>query len=122
MKRFFGRVAAGLLLFSFLTSCAWAQQGRIATVDLRKIFDNYWKTKQADVSLKDRAADMEKEHKTMLSDYNKAKEDYQKLLAGANDLAVSTEEREKRNKSASDKLKQLKDSEETIVQYERQAK
>jgi hypothetical protein len=31
---------------SLLSSSAWAQ-GRIATIDLRKVFDSYWKTKQA---------------------------------------------------------------------------
>ena len=61
----------------------------MATVDLRKVFDTYWKTKQASASLKDRAADMEKEHKNMLEDWKKAKEDYQGLLAGANDQGVA---------------------------------
>jgi len=121
MKIFLRGLLPAFLLFLFC-GAAGAQQLRVATVDLRKVFDNYWKTKQADSSLKDRAADMEKEHKTMLTDYNKAKEEYQKLLAGANDLAVSVEEREKRKKSAEDKLKQLKDNEDTIMQYERQAK
>src|SRR5439155_7334130 len=73
-------------------------------------------------SLKDRAADLEKEHKTMVTDYTKAKEDYQKLLISAEDQAVSTEERDKRKKTASEKLKQLKESEDTILAYERQAK
>ena len=68
-----------LLLISLMSSPVWAQN-RIATVDLRKIFDNYWKTKQADAALKDRGADLEKDHKTMLDDWKKAKDDYQTLL------------------------------------------
>lgn len=104
-----------------LSSSAWAQ-GRVATVDLRKVFDGYWKTKKADAALKDRAADMEKEHKGMLDDWKKAKEEYQTLLTDANNQALSPEERDKRKKSAEDKLKQIKDTEETIQQYERQAR
>src|SRR2546421_3096230 len=106
----------GLLLITLLSGSAHAQS-RIATVDLRKIFDNYWKTKQADAALKDRAQDMEKEHKTMLDDWKKAKEDYQTLLASANDQAVSADQRDKRKKLAEEKLKQIKDSEDTIGQY-----
>src|SRR2546426_3086307 len=89
MRKLLRKIVPGLLLISLLSSSAWAQ-GRLATIDLRKVFDNYWKTKQADAALKDRAADMEKEHKNMLDDWKKAKEDYQALLAGANDQAVST--------------------------------
>jgi outer membrane protein len=121
MKNWLLKIVSCLLLISALGSPAWAQ-GRIATVDLRKLFDNYWKTKQADAALKDRAADMEKEHKNMLDDWKKAKEDYQGLLTSANDLAVSSEERERRKKAAEDKLKYIKDTEDTISQYERQAR
>ncbi len=109
------------VLISLLGGSANAQT-RIGTVDLRKIFDNYWKTKQADSALKDRAADMEKEHKTMLDDWKKAKEDYQTLLSSANDQAVSSDQRDKRKKLAEDKLKDIKTSEDTIGQYERSAK
>src|SRR5262252_2970762 len=99
MNDAFRRLFSVLLVGSLMTVSAWAQT-KIATIDLRKVFDNYWKTKQADAALKDRAADMEKEHKNMLEDWKKAKEDYQGLLAGSNDQAVSQDEREKRKKAA----------------------
>lgn len=110
-----------VLLGSLLCGSAMGQ-GKIGTIDLKRVFDNYWKTKQADSALKDRAADMEKEHKNMIEDYKKAREDYQALLGSASDSAVSGDERDKRKKSAEDKLKYLKDQEETIAQYERQAR
>jgi outer membrane protein len=121
MKRFFAKWLPGLILVILSTNPVWAQS-RIATVDLRKVFDNYWKTKQADAALKERAADMEKEHTNMLNDWKKAKEDYQAVLASASDQAVSADEREKRKKAAEDKLKYIKDTEESIAQYERQAR
>src|SRR2546428_7344838 len=121
MNNVLRKIVPGLLLISLLSCSAWAQ-GRIATIDLRKVFDTNWKTKQADASLKDRAAEMEKEHKNMLDDWKKAKEDYQGLLAGANDQAVSTDERDKRKKSAEEKLKFIKDTEDNILQYEKQAR
>ena len=121
MKSLLHKMIPGLLLLSLLSGSAWAQ-GRLATVDLRKVFDGYWKTKRADAQLKERGADMEKEHKTMLDDWKKGKEEYQNLLSDANNQVLSVEERDKRKKSAEDKLKQLKETEDTIQQYERQAR
>jgi outer membrane protein len=121
MKSLLHKTVPVLLLLALSGGAALAQ-GRIATVDLRKVFDNYWKTKQADASLKDRAADIEKEHKNMLDEWKKAKDDYQNLLTEANNQNLSLEEREKRKKSAEDKFKQIKDSEDAIAQYERQAR
>ena len=44
------------------------------------------------------------------------------MLGEANNQTLSLEEREKRKKSAEDKFKQIKDSEDAITQYERQAR
>jgi outer membrane protein len=115
------RLIAVLLLISVLGGSALAET-KIGTVDLRKVFEGYWKKKQAEAQLKDRQADMEREDKNMLDDYKKMKEEYQNLLSGANDQAASPEERDKRKKSAEDKLKQLKELEDTIRQYETQAR
>ena len=105
---------------ALLGSPAWAQT-RIATVDMRKLFDDYYKTKAARAVLDAQKADMEKEHANMVEDWKKQKDDYQTTLASASDQAVSTDEREKRKKLAEDKLKQVKKSEEGLVDYERSA-
>jgi outer membrane protein len=110
----------GLLLMTVSAGAAMGQ-GRIGTIDLKKVFDTYWKTKQADAVIKDRAADMEKEYKNMLGDFEKSKTDYQNTLSDANNQALSSEERDKRKKSAEDKLKQLKELEDTITTYRRTA-
>ncbi len=106
---------------ALLTGSAPAQN-RIGTIDLRKVFDKYWRTIQADANLKDQAADMDKEHKGFVDDLTKAKEDYQKLLGSASDQAVSTEERDKRKAAAEKKLLDIRELEQTIQQYERQAR
>ena len=121
MKNLLGKFVPTLLLLSLLTGSALAQ-GRTATIDLRKVFDNYWKKKQAEASLKERQTDMEKEDRNMVDDYKKIKDDYQSLLASANDQAVSTEEREKRKTAAEEKLRRMKEMEESIAQYERTAR
>ena len=120
MRTLLSRVVPGLLLAALLGSPAWAQT-RIATVDMRKLFDDYYKTKAARAVLDAQKADMEKEHANMVEDWKKQKDDYQTTLASASDQAVATDEREKRKKLAEDKLKQVKKSEEGLVDYERSA-
>jgi Skp family chaperone for outer membrane proteins len=96
-------------------------QNKIATVDMRKLFDGYWKTKQAEVALNDRKAELDKEDRGFIDDLKKARDEYQKLLDGANDQALSADERDKRKQAAADKYGQITDSETTITQFERQA-
>ena len=98
-----------------------AQTGKVATVDMRKLFDGYWKTKQAENALNDRKAELDKEDRSFIDGLKKDRDEYQKLLDTSNDQAVSADEREKRKQTAADKYKQIKDSETTIVQFERQA-
>lgn len=95
---------------------------KIATVDLRKVFDNYWKTKQADTNLKEHASDLDKERKSLMDQYQKSQETYKKLADGANDQAVSAEERDKRKKSAEAELLKLREIETTVRQFDASAK
>jgi len=110
-----------VLTLFLLGGTAWAQT-RVATVDMRKLFEKYWKTEQAQKALKDRGNDLARESSTLREGYKKDSEEYKKLLAAANDMAVSPEEREKRKQAAEVKLKELKQTEETIGQFERQAR
>jgi outer membrane protein len=116
MTNLFRRMLLAALLAGVLTGSAWAQT-RVATVDLRKLFEGYWKTKQASAAIDERFA-----AKGLRDDYQKLKEDYQKLLADANDQTLSAEERGKRKQAAEGKLKNIKETEETVVQFERQAR
>ena len=62
-----------LLLALLLTAPAPAQaQVKIGTMSLRKVFEGYWKTKQADEDLKERRAASEKTWNGMLEDFKKA--------------------------------------------------
>lgn len=99
-----------------------AAAGTIAVVDLKKVFDGYWKTKQADLNLKERAGELDKKHKDMITDHQKAETEYKKLIESATDSAVSVEEREKRKKSAEIKLRELQEIEQSIGQFDRSAR
>jgi Skp family chaperone for outer membrane proteins len=105
--------------FVLLIGTSAFAQYRIATVDLGRVFTNYWKTAQAQVAIDEKKADIEKTGKQMMDDFNKAKEQYQKTLDSVNDPAVSPEERDRRKKAAEDQLKDLKDQDDQLAQFDR---
>jgi Skp family chaperone for outer membrane proteins len=109
------KLLPALILVS-LCAPVWGQ-ARIGTVDWNRVFEGYWKTKQAVAQFKDRVADMDKELAGMVEELKKADEQYKKLLEEANAPAISTEERDRRKKTAEDKLKALKESEVSIKQF-----
>jgi outer membrane protein len=110
-----------LLLLAMAALPAFAQ-GKVAIVDIHKLFDGYYKTKAADAQLKDQAADLAKESKAYMEQYQKVSDDYKKLLDEANNQAVSSDEREKRKKAAEGKLVEIKELETTIRQFENTAR
>lgn len=113
------RFAALAILAFGLTSAIQAQQ-KIAVINLRTVFDGYWKTKQSDSTVKERQADFEKERKKMVEDYQKANDEYRKLSDSAADPAISAEERDRRKKTAESKLLEIKEIEQSIGQFDRQ--
>jgi outer membrane protein len=120
MKHVLRLILPAVLLITFFSGSALAQQ-KIATVDMRKLFDGYWKTKQATAAINDRKAELDKEDRGFLDNLKKTREEYQKLLDSASDQAISADERDKRKQAAADKYAEIKDSQTAIMQFERQA-
>ena len=120
MKKVMKKLLPAVLAFALMNGSALAQ-ARIATVNLQKVFEKYWRTEQVTAALKDRVAELEKTHKELLDGWKKSKEEYQQLVEDSNNQAVSGEERDRRKKAAEEKFKDLKASEDNITQFERQA-
>ena len=109
-----------VMLLAF-TSVPALAQSKIATVDLKKIFDNYYKKKLADASLQQRLNELDKTYADMAADFKKHNDEYQTLMESANDQAVSPDERDKRRVAAEEEAKRLEDEKATVEQFERQA-
>lgn len=114
-------VAAGLMGI-----CAMAQtnggtpvQQKIATVDLQKVFDKYYKTVISQSALKDEAAELQKERNDMVTSAKKQEADWQKMIDRSEDQALSADERARAKKDAEEKLRDLKTSEQAIQEYDR---
>jgi outer membrane protein len=118
MKCMLCKLVPALLLLSLCSSSA---QTKIGTVNLTKVFDDYYKTKQANAVIKDRVADLEKDFKQIVAEYDKIKEEHTKALADANNQALASDERDKRKKLAEDKLKDLKAKEDEITDYRKRS-
>lgn len=119
--RNFSRTLFFTMLLLALTGAPALAQTKVGTVDLKKIFDNYYKTKLATQAIQERAQDMDKDYTSMATELKKRNDQYEQLLESANDQAVSADERARRKQSADDQLKQLQQNKAAIDQYERQA-
>ncbi len=120
MRNILRTILPAVLLLTVLSGTALAQ-AKIATVDMKKLFENYWKTKQAQAALQGQYAQVVKDENDMKDDLKKGTDDYQKLLTQANDPAISADERARRKQAAADKMKQLEDRRSAIEQYDRNA-
>jgi len=118
MRHILRTIFPTVLLLTLLSHSALAQS-KVATVDMRQLFDNYYKTRLAQAALQERSAQLTKDDNSMKDDLKKATDDYQRLLEQANDPAISTDERDRRKQAAADKLKQLGDRRAAIEQYDR---
>ena len=110
-----------VLAASLLAAAPLAAQPRLATINLQRVFDGYYKTKVADAQLAERRSEFEKQLKEFLESYQKANADYKTVLESASDVAVSGEERDKRKKAAETKLLEIKEIETNIAQFRRTA-
>lgn len=120
MKKLSRTILPAILILALAGSSAFAQN-HTAIIDLKRVFDSYWKTKEADSALKERAAEMDKQFKNLTDDYQKNRDTFQKLLTDANDSAVSADERLKRQKSADAKKLELAENEQAMESFHRQA-
>ncbi|HEX4121707.1 MAG TPA: OmpH family outer membrane protein [Verrucomicrobiae bacterium] len=120
MKKFvpltFVAVTAALLAFA---NAAPAADLKIATVDLRKVFDKYYKTVESTAGIKQEAADIDKRRKELVDDAKTNEDEWRKLIDKANDQAVSSEERDKSKKAAEQKYGELESDKEAITEFDR---
>ncbi|MDI9400998.1 MAG: OmpH family outer membrane protein [Limisphaerales bacterium] len=118
MKKIILTIATALVL----TFYAEAQTQRIATVNMRIVFDGYFKTKQADNEIKKRATEFDVEGKKYQDEYRKLTEEYNAALARVDDPTITAEVKAQRTKNAEDKIMEIKKLETVITQFERSAR
>lgn len=116
MNTYTRSLLAGLVLALAATSTQ--AQTRIAVINMKTVFDGYWKTKQSDLTVKERQGEYEKERKKMLEDFEKLNTQYRDLDRSARDLAVSEEEQKKRKDAANSKLLEIREIERSVRDFD----
>jgi len=106
------------VIFISLATSAVAQP-KIAVIDMKTVFDDYWKTKQASVTFEDRKKDYADQHQGMIDQYQAANEDYRKIRESANEPAISASEKDRRNANAEAKLKDIQKLERDIRDHQK---
>ncbi len=92
---------------------------KIASVDVKKLFNGYYKTKLAEDLLQKDQADVRKDLRELTDNIEKAQADYKQLLDQEDDPAISADARQKIKQSADDKAQQLTSMK---TDYERQVR
>src|SRR5262245_33471320 len=122
MKKFLSTTVLLSSLFGLPSYNSAAAEIRLASVDLNKVFTNYWKTIQAGNILQKTRDDLGEEFRKMVKQGDALKAEYDKAVEDASDPGVSAEEREKRKKAVQAKKDELDGLKRTIEQYDASAK
>ena|SRR5579872_3831365 len=122
MNKMFRKALATGAVLSLAATTTFGADIKLGFIDLKKVFDKYYKTVQASVANKEEGAQLEKEEKQMIDTRNRTKEEWQKLIDKANDQAISPEERDRSKTAAERKLMELKTADESIQEFDNVAK
>jgi Skp family chaperone for outer membrane proteins len=107
------------LVLGCLASLTAQAQPKIAIIDMKSVFEGYWKRKQSDATIKERQGEFEKERKRMVEDYEKLNGEFRQLDTSAKDPAASEEERRKRKDMANSKLLEIREIETSVQNFQR---
>lgn len=117
MKHVTRLLLAGAL--AALISASAQAQTKIAVVNMKTVFDGYWKTKQSDATVKEREAEFKTERKKMEEDYEKLNGEYRELDKASRDPAISPDEQKKRKDAANSKLLEIREIEQSVQNFDR---
>jgi Skp family chaperone for outer membrane proteins len=102
-----------------LGAATLAADQKVATFNLRKAFDKYYKTVQSTSSLKQEAADAQKEHDQRVESGKKLEDEWRVLIDKANDQSLSAEERDKSKKAAEEKYVEIENQKQARDEFDR---
>lgn len=111
-------LSLGLICLSIMLGTDATAQTKIATLDLQKVFDGYWKTKQISENLQGQGKEYEAQREKLVAQYQELNEAFRLLREAIDDPAASSAGKEKRTKEADAKLAEIREMEQTINDYD----
>lgn len=124
MERLCERMNKKIAVWSIIAVWAWglgacAQgTGRIVTIDLNKVFNDYYKTPIATAKLKDTVDSYKKEHDDMVANYKKQIDELNKLREEQDKTEYTAEVREQKRKAVAEKIAETQKLNRDIEEYD----
>jgi len=106
-----------LVSLAFGTATASAQAFKIGTVDMKKVFESYYKTKDAETRINEARNSAKKELDDRMDVYNKGVNEVKKLNEEIESPALGKEAKEQKSKSRDEKVGELKTMEREINEF-----
>ena len=116
MRRMWMAAIAALMMGG--TAASWAEGQSLAFVDLDKVFNEYDKTKQADVKLKEQADTFNAERKKLIDEFEKLQEEFATAREEAQNSALSEDARAEKRDEAENKLVEVRDYENKVRRFD----
>ncbi len=117
--RSFALLLSTVAVFALCVSAASAQTTlKLGVVDLKRVFDNYYKTKDAASRMKDVGTSFQKEMQDMMADYQKMVDEATKLKTAAEDKTLSKEAQDQKRKVFEVKVQDIKNMERKLREFE----
>jgi outer membrane protein len=113
-----------ICLIALLAGFAWpafAQQPKIGIIDMNRVFDNFYKTKAANATMKDYLTELDKSQQTLLDELKKLTEAYKRAVEDSANQVLSSEEREKNKGVAQAKFREMQEKQQDLEMFNRRA-
>ena len=95
-----------------------AQNLKIGTVDMKRVFENYYKTKDAEQRINEARNQAKKELDEKMEGYKKATDDVHKLDEDLNRPELSKQTKDERSKTRDEKIGDLRNQEREIREFQ----
>jgi Skp family chaperone for outer membrane proteins len=109
------------LAIQFTAASSFGQSVKIGIIDLKVVFDGYYKTVQADEKIKERGAELEKTFVEMKEEFDKMNATFQQLRESLQDNTISETERKNRIKQLEQQQMDLEERQNSLEQFQAQA-
>jgi len=105
-------------LYLALAAALNAAEPTMAFVSMERLFDDYYKTKAANIQLKARFESVEAPRRELINQVKTLKTEVEKLGAEARDKSLSDAERDKKRTAAEDKFSLFRDTEAKLTEFD----
>jgi len=112
-----------LITTAVLTAgCVMAAEQKIAFINMERVFDEYYKTKSANIQFKARGEEIDTKRKKIVTKARTLKAEFDKLNTEYKDKSLNKSARDKKKDAAEEKLEELRDTEAKLMGFDKGAK